>query len=1013
MHQTLRELHGLLARLGARERRLLAGRAVLQALSVALVCLVVAAALLSTGATRALVVGLVGGLGGLLTWVAFGWPLLRRWRPAGDPRRQARLLEQHETALRSRLITAIELGASAAPTGSSPLLARAAERAAKLAAAVPAARVHPARPVRLAGASSGLAMVLALVAGLWLPVGPLDAVAALWSGSTAAARLDEAELPPADDRALVGDIVLRYVYPDYTGLGPVEIPNSDGTIHAPPGTVVTISARTAEPFEAAAIQVGEAPPEDVTLRGGRDLSATLTVEAEGVWRFLLFRGPEAHFSADYRIVLEADAPPVVTLQGPGELEVAADTTIALGWQASDDYGLERVVVEVEHLGETREYALRDPLETPLSLVGELGRTPRELGLRPGDEATLRFAAWDNDHLAGSKRGVSTAVKLTVLGPRGEGRRMARYYESLLDALLPVLADFLEEPSPPATDPAAVWAWSGAARPRFDPVREIVESQWRDEVPSGLDGTVINRVLETAARLFRFTATAFDPDGGVRPSARDLETLAQLHGEEIVALEQAIFVLDMVLRQVSLTEVAMQARDVAVEAQEITELLEADASSAALLSRLDQLERMLSRLASAAAKLSEGQLREFTNARTEEALDLIEAARKAIAEGRLDDAKAMLEQLSSMLSQLSEGLDEQLASSQEQSDELGERLDQLKKDLSALEQDQRDLARELAAAREQEGGKVGEVVDAWERLDPLVLRASRLACGAASLPGDGLGWRSSAVRKLADNCSLSEDLQSAVRARDAVGSLTRLSEADLKLRLATNDVANEQRRVRPETDPVPSGVRLAAEALDEQGSVYDEIREILENLAQQNVSMSPELQRAAQQLAQKQQQLGQRQERLSQEVQTVEQAMPTGDGSAGRSMGEAGDAMGRAKEALESGDAMAGQGHQQHAADQIAATKRTLERQQAEAQQMQQAMNEMSGGQQGKGQEKGQSADNRNGEDAAGRSNIEIPAPESFRTPEAYREALLEGMEADVPDEYRALKQRYYEELVRQ
>ena len=30
-----------------------------------------------------------------------------------------------------------------------------------------------------------------------------------------------------------------------------------------------------------------------------------------------------------------------------------------------------------------------------------------------------------------------------------------------------------------------------------------------------------------------------------------------------------------------------------------------------------------------------------------------------------------------------------------------------------------------------------------------------------------------------------------------------------------------------------------------------------------------------------------------------------------------------------------------------------------------------------------------------------------------RQALIEGMEAEVPDEYRALKQRYYEELVRQ
>jgi hypothetical protein len=45
--------------------------------------------------------------------------------------------------------------------------------------------------------------------------------------------------------------------------------------------------------------------------------------------------------------------------------------------------------------------------------------------------------------------------------------------------------------------------------------------------------------------------------------------------------------------------------------------------------------------------------------------------------------------------------------------------------------------------------------------------------------------------------------------------------------------------------------------------------------------------------------------------------------------------------------------------------------------------------------------------------IQIPSPEEFQTPEEYRRALLEGMEADVPEEYEALKKRYYEELVRQ
>ena len=35
----------------------------------------------------------------------------------------------------------------------------------------------------------------------------------------------------------------------------------------------------------------------------------------------------------------------------------------------------------------------------------------------------------------------------------------------------------------------------------------------------------------------------------------------------------------------------------------------------------------------------------------------------------------------------------------------------------------------------------------------------------------------------------------------------------------------------------------------------------------------------------------------------------------------------------------------------------------------------------------------------------------FQTLEEYRRALLEGMQADVPEEYRSLNQRYFEELV--
>ena len=78
--------------------------------------------------------------------------------------------------------------------------------------------------------------------------------------------------------------------------------------------------------------------------------------------------------------------------------------------------------------------------------------------------------------------------------------------------------------------------------------------------------------------------------------------------------------------------------------------------------------------------------------------------------------------------------------------------------------------------------------------------------------------------------------------------------------------------------------------------------------------------------------------------------------------------------------------------------------------MQRSMQQM--GQQREGQSGGQ-GDDQGGESRTDRGRVEIPAPEEFQTPEAYRRALLEGMSAEVPDEFEALKRRYYEDLVKQ
>ena len=116
-------------------------------------------------------------------------------------------------------------------------------------------------------------------------------------------------------------------------------------------------------------------------------------------------------------------------------------------------------------------------------------------------------------------------------------------------------------------------------------------------------------------------------------------------------------------------------------------------------------------------------------------------------------------------------------------------------------------------------------------------------------------------------------------------------------------------------------------------------------------------------------------------------------------------MERARDYLDRGVAISGEGHQRQASDRVRETQEHLQQSMQDQQQMQQAMRQMQGE---KGDESGDKKSNE-----APQNQPDIPSPELFKTPEEYREALLEGMAGEVPEEFKALKARFYEDLVRQ
>jgi hypothetical protein len=216
-----------------------------------------------------------------------------------------------------------------------------------------------------------------------------------------------------------------------------------------------------------------------------------------------------------------------------------------------------------------------------------------------------------------------------------------------------------------------------------------------------------------------------------------------------------------------------------------------------------------------------------------------------------------------------------------------------------------------------------------------------------------------------------------------------------------------RRARGET--VLSGDAQARSEIRSSVREATAIRRSLERLDDRVDRLPSEALATAAGLARDQAVLQDRAEGLAEEAAELAPNFPMGAPGLEEGIAAAVDEMDRADAALDGGRLVEGETGQRAAADRLADARRAIERAMRDAQQMaQMAAGESSG----EGDEQSDPGGRREGREMHAEM-MEIPAPEEFQTPEAYRKALLEGMEGDVPEEFEALKRRYYEELVLQ
>lgn len=992
MVEPLARIRAYLDGLARRERRLLIVRGVLWGVAVwGLAWVLLAAAVSFNRVTPgqgpfSLAIAAVLGTAALLA-------PLRVWREAADPRRQAARIEVIEPGLRGELL--LVLDRASRPLGSPVLVARVAVRTAEHLASVAPERAHPGRVVRRAAAFAAVSVVLLGLAAALLPVGPLAALAALIAPvpPVTASVVAQADGP----RALLGDVSLRYMYPTYTGLEPMDVPNSSGEVHAPPGTRVEIRARTAVAYEAAVFEVYDRPPEPVEIVAGRGLGAAFTVAGPGVWRFRFGDLP----SPDYRIIPDPDLPPDVAVDVPRrQLTLATDQALPLQWSARDDYGIRRVVVEVKQGTSVREVEIRRPLDAPRTL-GEVARIlPAVLGLRPGDRATLRVGAWDNDDVSGSKAGWSAPIEVEVVGPGGAGQRAMENRRKLRDLLVQVLADFLVEPSPPFAQGSAGPAWASTANTRFEEFDALVQGIWGGVEGTGIDYSAVKEVNGRRRELMGFTHGL--SGGGLGPKDRD--ALSRLHSAQVESIEGAILLFDQILRQAAAARMADLAQRVA-EAAESLQKDFADLTREAALARLDQVERLLEQLMAEAAKTGDAAVQEYVNQRGEQLKALMDEVRKAIAEGRMEDARRLMERLAQQLDDLAKGLQEAQQQQSESSDKLKKAMEQLEGELAQLAQEQAGLREQAEAAREKFGQDMEKEVNAWEDAEKRAISVVENLQGVGPVVG-AVGLPPMLSRAAGDALAEAQGLLDSIRARDLETAVSRLDRAAFAAEgLDAALQATARRTPSLSGDLVPPRKTVVA-----QRAELEKIREILERMMERQASQSPQLQQELQKLAQQEQALHERAQATQGRAAQVARALPMKAPGLERGATQGAEQSERAAQAMSEGDAMAAEGGARAAEEGFRQALDALDQAKDNLKQMQQAA-QQSGKQEGK---EGAGADQPPGnEPSSDPGEVVLPAPEEFQTPEAYRDALLRGMAGEVPEEYQGMNRRYYEELVRQ
>jgi hypothetical protein len=1037
---------------GARRRQV---RVVLLAalafgLAALLLSLLLGAAALALGARAGIrAAALAGALTAALA--AVGWAVRSVLRTAWTEEAAARTVARDEPALRSDLVSSVELAREredirASGRYSLALVDAHLERTAARARAVDLSRAIPDRLARHGG------LVLLAVAVLH--------VVALVAGGGAFARGyrrilagDPRDAAAAAAEPITGDIALTYTYPAYMRREPRTLSGTGGEIRAPKGTEVGLETRADRDVEKAEIVVSleshaagpaaaspagaPGPPLEryaVTVKNGRDLAARLVVADGGSYRFRFLdgRGRVVAEGPPLPVTVEPDAFPEASITRPDrEIEVDAGAVVRIEWQAEDDFGLGEValVLKGPDGAERRRVLRKAEAARRDGGVVDLDLGPERLG--EGDRLTYLVEAQDGDVVSGPKKGVSETHVVKIYSEAEHRRAALEKARLVFEEAVTLLADRLEAlaAGAPETADRLVVAQQLDDRTRHlhERMRETARELRRDR--AGPRDVAV--ALENVAGQLRIAEQRLAGARGVvaqafrirsRPDRSSIAAMKVADAELDRALERGVLYLEQLLDKQRAEDLVRLAKELAGSRRELADLLErykaspSDAAKAELLARIGRMKDRVKELLARMSELSKGFGDEHMNrealaemSRSRDLMAGLEGIEEKLAKGDLEGAMKDLDAMASAMDEMLGGLQRTAGLPDEKAQALMKEMLAFKGQLDKVKAEQEQAAAETERLRDRYRSAVQQRL---KEAEEKVRRLERLA-GEAKRDVDaaqpGITFRAEPefdqaresledVRRALGMKELGPALENAQRAAPLVERLAQYLEEDVALSEQNPAFTRrEPGQVRDAQENVQRAVPKAREIRDTLAELFPDPRKV----------MSPDERAKLDALSKRQHELerktGELQRKLSELAQQAPVFPPTAQGQLGETRGH----MGQAASELAQKNPQRGHGSQQLALDALSRFQKGLEE----------------AARKGKGQGGGGGfpfpfADSGGGNEEEGdgrdplRDKVAIPGAEAYRVPEEFRKDLLDAMKQGAPERYRGEVQRYYEELVK-